>query len=341
MLLILVITTSQQGASSMEGLTDFITHYQWGDIFTVWFVLTDDAHAVLQQHFGPWRRRGPQPTFSDSEVITVALVADSFFAGREDKTLSFIRQYHADMFPQLPSPGRFNTRRRALNLITEQVRRVLVKQWGLMEDEMGEYMTTRLTDSAPIPVCTYTRAKLNRTIEQTCAPRELYFGVSASKKTKVFGFRLHMDTSLEAVVDRWLLAPASMHDSQGLRGMYEEESLRRGGVYDLMLLGDGAFNNPDWLASMQHKHGCDVQLWAVPRQDSRTPWPEQFRRLVSKVRRRIETAFSVLSEVFNLERPASRSLSGLVSRVSTRMLAYTLAFITGPLLPLLGFQTQN
>jgi hypothetical protein len=30
-----------------------------------------------------------------------------------------------------------------------------------------------------------------------------------------------------------------------------------------------------------------------------------------------------------------------VSRISTRMLAYTLAFITSPLLAFWGFQTQN
>jgi hypothetical protein len=245
------------------------------------------------------------------------------------------------MFPKLPSCGCFNTRRRALNMVTEQVRRVLIKQWGLMEDENGQYMTHRITDSAPIPVCTYTRAKLNRTIEQTLEPRDPYFGVSASKKSKVFGFRLHMDISLDAVVDRWLLAPASMHDSGGLEGMYEDERSCRGALYDLVLLGDGAFNNPGWLAAMRHKHGSGVQLWAVPRKDSRTPWHQEFRQLISKVRRRIETALCVLSEVFNLERPASRSLTGFVSRIATRMLAYTLAFITGPLLALLGFNTQN
>src|SRR5436309_9563915 len=123
-----------------------------------------------------------------------------------------------------------------------------------------------------------------------------------------------MDTSLDQVVDRWMLTPACVHDSRGLTGMYEDESLTRGAVYDLMVLGDGAFNNPSWLASMRHKHGPGVQLWAVPRTDSCTPWPVEFRWLVSRVRRCIETAFSVLSEVFNLEHPASRSLTGLVSR---------------------------
>lgn len=325
----------------MEGLTDFITQYRWEDIFTVWFVVIDDAHQALQEHFGPWRKRGTPPAFSDSEVITVALIADTFFAGREDKTISFIRQYHLDMFPKLLSCGGFNARRRALNMVTEQVRRVMVEQWGLMDDENGEYVTERLTDSAPIPVCTYTRAKLNRTIEQTLEPRDLYFGVCSSKKTKLFGFRLHMDVSLDQVVGRWMLAPACMHDSKGLSGMYEDESTTRGALYDLMVIGDGAFNNPGWLASMRHKHGKGVQLWAVPRTDSRTPWPVEFRRLVSKVRRRVETALSVLNVVFSLEQTASRSLTGLVSRVSTRMLAYTLAFISGPLLAILGFITQN
>src|SRR6266581_2900393 len=99
-----------------------------------------------------------------------------------------------------------------------------------------------------------------------------------------------MDTSLDQVVDRWMLAPACMHDSNGLSGMYEDENSTPGALYDLMVLGDGAFNNKGWLANMRHKHGKGVHLWAVPRTDSRTPWPTEFRRVVSKVRRRVETA---------------------------------------------------
>src|SRR5438128_7055240 len=124
-ILVVIVITPHKGVNSMDGLTDFITQYRWQDIFTLWFVLVDDAYQVLVEYFGDWRRRGTQPVFADSEVITIALIADTFFAGREDKALFFVRQYHLDMFPQLPSPGCFNTRRRALNLITEQVRRVL------------------------------------------------------------------------------------------------------------------------------------------------------------------------------------------------------------------------
>jgi len=316
----------------MTGLTDFITQYRWEDIFTVWFVLVDDAHLALHNHFGKWRRGGPQPAFQDSEVITVALIADTFFGGDEDKTLSFVRQYHLDMFPRLPAAGQFNYRRRALCLITEQVRRVILGQWNLIA--VGD--TVRLTDSAPIPVCTYTRAKLNKTIVHD---RHLYFGYTPARKAKLFGFKLHLGTSTEQVIDEWewVLAPASLHDSQ-MSGLYEGEELT-----GLQLLADGAFNNPGWAAALRHKHNDDVKVWSVPRRDSRKPWPVGFRKVVATLRRRVETALSVLQTVFNIEQPRSRSLSALVCRIAARMLAYTLCFISGPLLSLLGFLplTQN
>lgn len=49
--------------------------------------------------------------FSDSEVITVALIIDTYFHGNEELGLSFLRQYHSELFPQLPSNGHFNERR--------------------------------------------------------------------------------------------------------------------------------------------------------------------------------------------------------------------------------------
>jgi len=80
----------------------------------------------------------------------------------------------------------------------------------------------------------------------------------------------------------------------------------------------------------------NIQVWATPRQDSVEPWPAAFRQWATRLRRRIETAISVLVTVFDVERLGSRSLSGLIARVATRLLAYTLCFITGPLLVQLG-----
>src|SRR5688572_20433318 len=162
----------------MTGLTDFITDAVWEDIFTIWFVLVDDAYGALETHFGAWRTRGPQPTLHDSEVITVALIIDTFFHGHEALGLSFLRQYHPDLFPTLPRAGHFNARRRLVGPLMEQLRRYLTQSWGLISPEDR----TRLLDSAPISVCTYTRAKDNRTLAGAA-----YFGVMATRKAKLFG----------------------------------------------------------------------------------------------------------------------------------------------------------
>ena len=59
----------------MTGLTDYITEQKWEDIFTIWYVLVDDAYQHLVRDLGQrLRERGPEPTFSDSEVITVGLI---------------------------------------------------------------------------------------------------------------------------------------------------------------------------------------------------------------------------------------------------------------------------
>ena len=73
----------------MAGRTDFITDARWEDVWTIWYTLVDDAYQTLEQHYGAWRRSGPQPLFSDSEAITVGLIIDTWFGGHEALGLSF------------------------------------------------------------------------------------------------------------------------------------------------------------------------------------------------------------------------------------------------------------
>ena len=131
--------------------------------------------------------------------------------------------------------------------------------------------------------------------------------------------RLVLTTSAQQVIDDWLLAPASAHDSVTMPAALE-------GRHALLVLGDGAYHNPAHEPVLADKH--DISLLAPPRKDSRTPWPEALRQTVARLRRNIETALSILAIVFDVERPNARSLHGIVSRISTRILAYNLCFIT-------------
>lgn len=298
----------------MTGLTDFITQANWSDILTVWLVLVDDAYQALQNPFGPWRRRGPQPEFTDSEVITVSLLIDTFFHGHEALGLSFVRQYHLDLFPKLLPYGQFNHRRRELGLITEQIRQYLNRTQGLV-DPQDDF---RIIDSAPIPLCTYTRAGSNRTV---AGPE--YFSVMSSRKAKLFGMRMYLTVTSAQVVDQWMLAPAAPHDGKVMTALFEDAD-------NLVVFGDGAFHDPAEMNHLSYSHR--IQVLAPPRKDANQTWPERFRKWAGRLRRRIETALSVLVTAFNIEHPGSRSRSGLIARVASRLLAYNLCFIVGPLL---------
>jgi hypothetical protein len=116
----------------MTGRTDFITDACWEDVWLIWYVLVDDAYHMLERHYGAWRRRGPTPVLSDSEVITVALIIDTWFHGHEALGLAFLRCYHPTLFPQLPPHGWFNARRTILGPLIDQVRRVLTHHHALI-----------------------------------------------------------------------------------------------------------------------------------------------------------------------------------------------------------------
>lgn len=296
----------------MRGRTDYITDCKWEDVFTVWFVLVDDCYLGLYGH-GPLRHSGPSPRFSDSEVITLSLICDTYFHGNEELGLAFVRQHYRALFPQLLSTSRFNRRRRALGAIIEAIRRALSDRWIAPDDDL------RLIDSAPIPVCTYGRSSACETVQgaQDC-------GIMSSRKAKFFGFHLDLTTTLDQMIDQWMLAPAAPHDSKMGPILLSEAA-------NIWALGDNAFRDP--VAAQWLKTRRGITLLAPPqRSKTKRPWPIQLERLTRRLRRRIESALSVLVTVFKIENPGSRSLAGLVTRVATRILAYTLSFFTSAIL---------
>ena len=291
----------------MTGLTDYITQCPWEDVFTVWYVVVDDAMQQLEQEGVVNRQRGPAPRFSDSEVVTIALICDTFFHGHEELGLAFVRQHYLPLFPYLLENSRFNRRRRALGVVTEEIRRRLSRQLVAPTD------TLRLVDTAPIPVCTYMRGNRCQTVRGA-----EYCGMIPSKRAKLFGFRLHLTISWDLVVEDWTLAPASFRETTVLESLLVE---RRG----LTVIGDQGFQSARQEAWLLESRAMVVQT--AQRRTDRVQRPQVVQRLLNRARRRIETALSVLATVFHLERPGSRSLSGLISRIATRILAYTLSFV--------------
>lgn len=291
----------------MNGLTDYITQQPWIDTITAWFVLVDDAYRqVLARLAYPLRVAGPAPTFSDSEVITVSLIIESYFGGHEEVGYAFVQQYLRDCFPHLLDLDRFNARRRALLGVIEAIRQ------NLRDQKLDRCDAIRLVDSAPVTLMTYTRGARCRSVVGRA-----YFGVVTSKKAKVFGWRLHATTTLNQLIDEWLVAPASVPDPQVLDALVADQE-------GLVLIGDKLFNDADREADLWNTHRH--LLLPLRKDNQHDQWPEGIQSVLGKLRHRIETVWSTLTTAFNIARPRGRSLAGHLVRVATCILAHTLSF---------------
>ena len=291
----------------MNGLTNYITERSWIDIVTTWFVLVDDAYQrFIAQRGKRLRASGVEPSFTDSEVITVSLLLETFFQGHEEVGYAFVTQYMHDLFPRLVDLDRFNVRRRELIAVIEAIRRDFRNQKLDSQDRV------RLTDSAPITLMTYSRgARCVSVVGHD------YFGVVTSKKAKVFGLRLHVTVTVNQLIDEWLLAPASFVDGKVLEAVVENQR-------DLVLIGDKGYTD----AALEERLWQTRRIQSLPlrRKNETRQWSKEIREILGRVRHHVETVFSVTSTVFNLERPRGRSLAGHVVRVATIILAHTLSF---------------
>jgi hypothetical protein len=292
----------------MIGQTNYITEIPWEETITTWYVHIDDAYQrICSKLSRVLRQRGPEPLLSDSEVITIGLIIETYFQGHEEVGYAFVCQYLNHLFRNLIDLDRFNVRRRELVWLIEAIRRDLRNQIIDHKDRV------RIVDSAPITLMTYTRGSRCKTV----MGRD-YFGVVTSKKGKFFGLRLHATVTVDQLIDEWLLAPASVTDAKVLDELVLD-------CRDLSVIGDKAYNDAELEQRLWRKRR--IQLLPLRKDNQQTQWPDDIRRILGKVRHRVETVFSTLTSVFNVQRPRGRSLAGHVTRIATCILAHTLGFL--------------
>lgn len=309
----------------MKGLTNYLTEQPWEDTIIATYLLVSNCLVTAYQVSGFARSRRPDPTYDDAQIITIALVAEFWFAGNEELTLHFLRQYHARLWSTgLPDTARFNVRRRALQDVLEAIRALLRDEWrqahpladaldSATESELIPRL--RVVDSAPVVMVS--RGRGGRTPTVVPENRAEWFGVCTSQNFKFFGGRVHATVGLDQMIDEWLLAPGSYGDGKVLPALAEPD-------FNLIYIGDKGYVDQA-LADQLWDEGQHLLL-PLKHVNQLEQWPAGVQRILGRLRHRVETAFSVLSTVFHLRWPHSRSFSGFVARVTTKVLAYTISF---------------
>jgi hypothetical protein len=265
------------------------------------FCLIDDRIADL----GRLRARGPAPTLCDSEVLTIEVVGEFLGFDEDTELFAYFRRHYAHFFPNLWRVHRTTFSRQAANLWKAKE---LI--WQKLLVDAPHEPTFALADSFPLPACLFARAYRCKRFKGEAA-----FGKDTLLKQTFYGFRVHMRVCWPGVISRLSVAPANAHELSVVPELTE----RSAGL----IVGDRNYHSPK---TSQELAGMGVELLAPYSSKKRDPHPKRS-ALLSRLRYRIDTVFSQLTERYCVKRVWARDLWHLTSRLLRKVLSHTVAFL--------------
>jgi hypothetical protein len=280
------------------------------ELCTYAYVIIDD---IWQQIAPLFKRPGPAPACSDSELITIALVSECKGWDIETELLDQWAPYLA-LFPQFPERSRFNRRRRNLMFAINLIRRVLLEQLDLSQD--GQC----IIDSLPIPVVEF---HLVPSSSGDWAAHGAEFGKVSSKQQTIYGYKLHLLITLNGLILDFELAPANAPDLAVGEELLAQHT-------DLTVLGDKGYVSADVAAKLLKRNR--IRLLALRRKNQKAQLPDVLVTVINRTRQLIETVNGQLTEQFNVEKNHAHSFWGLCARLYTKLTAHTLCIYINRLL---------
>lgn len=247
------------------------------------------------------RARGFAPALADSEVITMEVVAEYLGMDTDKAIWQYFSRHWQFLFPALGSRSAFV--RQAANLwqykgLLQQ--RLAVALGGWSDD-------IHLIDGLPIPLCGFTRAPRCRSFKGSAA-----YGYCAAKKHTYYGFHGHLLVSASGVISGFSLTPANGSEREALWDLVEPI---RG-----LLIGDKGYLSATLQQELSH---VGIRLETAVRSNMSEHRSPADLKLLTRVRRLVETVIGQLVERFHIEKVWSRDLWHLTSRINRKLLAHT------------------
>ena len=220
-----------------------------------------------------------QATMTDAEVMTVALVAATFFVGNQERSRTFLHEH--GYLPKMLSKSRLNRRLHALPDTLWQALWSLLSEVAKAGNQTGEYVV----DSCPVPVCDnirIRRCKLYR--------NEAFRGKIASKRRFFYGLKVHLLIAGNGQPVEIVLAPGSIADITAFRGLPLD--LPEGAE----IHADAAYTDYQVEDFLREQAGMD--LIAARKKNSTRSVAGWVTYLSQYTRKRVETTFSQINTRF-------------------------------------------
>lgn len=172
-------------------------------IIAVFCCVDDLLQAVMQEH--PIRQKGFAPALSDSEVITMEIVAEYQGIDTDQGMWQYFRRHWLEWFPRLGSRVTLAQQAAHLWQYKALLQTRLTSQLGALADDL------HLVDGIPILLCGLSRAPRCRSFKGEAA-----YGYCAAKKEFYYGFHGHLMLNGTGVITGFTLTPANGSQREAL-----------------------------------------------------------------------------------------------------------------------------
>jgi len=256
-------------------------------ITTIYCLLDDFLKAIRHRH------DDPQTRLSTAEVMTIPLVAATFFGGNIDHTRRFLHEY--GYMKKMISKSHLNRRIHAIEptlwrVLFELLARVFIER---NDPEFQRYAV----DSLPVPVCDNIRIRRCRLYpleeeegHDDDAPKKKSFrGYIASKRRYFYGLRVHLVVSGAGEPVEFSLAAGSEADVTVFKELNLD--LPEGSI----ICADKTYTDYDYEDLLKE---VGLHLKAQRKKNSKRPMPAWEEFLGKPIRQYIETVFSRLTNFF-------------------------------------------
>lgn len=265
------------------------------------YCLVDGMLKSVVQH--KLRQRGFEPSLSDSEVITMEIIAEYSGIDTDKGTWEYFSNHWYSWFPKLGSRANFAKHAANLWVLKQKIQKELAEQLGAFSDLL------HLSDGFPMPICHFKRAHFSPTFRGEAA-----FGYCASKGETYYGFKGNMLINSEGTITDITITPANIDERESLWEITKEIS---GTV-----IADKGLIGINYRDELRRFTGIDLQT--AVRSNMKEERSEKFIKWLVSTRRLVETVIGQLTERFHIEKVRARKVWSLTNRIARKILAHTI-----------------
>ncbi len=324
------------------------------DLETFLTIVYCTVDELYQTHLAAMRpaRPGRTPELSDSEVLTLALLAQWHPARSERAVGRYAARHWCAYFPRLLGQSAFNGRVHDLHGVLAAAGLALAAH---VAHARHLRVPIEVLNGVPVPVMARCRGNRHRCFADevgiSCgdSDRDWYYGVQLLLLVTPTGLITGWTLGSAATEERWvadallrwrvepymlpptlaeLAPPLFGHDHPhcqrwGPTGPVEPTP-SAGRRHDAPVLGDLGFSGVRWAAHWQQDYHITVVTKAIYDAVADRTERRALQRLFDGARQVIETVGTWLCDRFGLQRPRARSYWGLLTRIAATIAAFNL-----------------